>query len=397
MAGKHAAVAGIIGLAVGSLFGGATEHHRTPPSTTEQAAPHGGASGDAAGTPLAVRPFEMPVEGAKWQLFQPIYDMDKAALGVPLLAPREVHIANYMQRVQWLRSVLTDSRGEDLSGRHLGDHPRTAEELGRLQYLELVRSWAMATPFGDAEQSILVRRGVPGVAENMSWTDRANGDDWPWLADTMTGGLRMQNVLDLVTKVIEAGVPGDYIETGVWRGGNSVYARAILDAFGETSRVSYVCDSFAGLPPGERKLHEGDAGWNVDHDWLSVPAEIVAENFHRVGLLSENVVFAKGFFNETMPQLRLRVKHFSVIRFDGDIYESAVDVLYNLYDKLSLGGYVIVDDWTGFPAADAIRDFFRVHDVPLPKIHEIDRLSAWFQKKMHFEIDYKRYETSNFK
>jgi hypothetical protein len=30
--------------------------------------------------------------------------------------------------------------------------------------------------------------------------------------------------------------------------------------------------------------------------------------------------------------------------FQGDMYESTVDVLYNLYDKLSVGGYVIMDD-----------------------------------------------------
>ena len=49
------------------------------------------------------------------------------------------------------------------------------------------------------------------------------------------------------------------------------------------------------------------------------------------------------------------------------MYESTVDVLYNLYDKLAIGGYVIIDDWFGFPARTACEDFFEVEsawDIP---------------------------------
>lgn len=61
-----------------------------------------------------------------------------------------------------------------------------------------------------------------------------------------------------------------------------------------------------------------------------------------------------GFFNDTMPVVRQVLDRVSVLRLDGDMYESCVDILVNLYDKLSVGGYVIVDDWKGFPCEVAV-------------------------------------------
>ena len=79
------------------------------------------------------------------------------------------------------------------------------------------------------------------------------------------------------------------------------------------------------------------------------------------------------------------------------MYESAVDVLYNLYDKLSLGGYLIMDDWFGFPSRTAVEDFFRVHGQEMPDIIAIDNLSAYWKKTKDFEINYERYEKADFK
>jgi hypothetical protein len=79
----------------------------------------------------------------------------------------------------------------------------------------------------------------------------------------------------------------------------------------------------------------------------------------------------------------------------GDMYESTVDVLYHLYDKLSIGGYVIMDDWFGFPSKTACEDFFVVHGIQ-PQIIAIDKISAYWQKTEHVQIQYWRYEQSKF-
>lgn len=78
------------------------------------------------------------------------------------------------------------------------------------------------------------------------------------------------------------------------------------------------------------------------------------------------------------------------------MYESTVDVLYNLYDKLSIGGYLIMDDWFGFPSKNACEDFFKVHGIN-PEIIAIDSLSAYWQKTEHVDIQHWRYAQSKFK
>ncbi len=78
------------------------------------------------------------------------------------------------------------------------------------------------------------------------------------------------------------------------------------------------------------------------------------------------------------------------------MYESTVDVLYHLYDKLSIGGYVIMDDWFGFPSRTACEDFFAVHHDIQPEIIRIDNLSAYWKKTDHIQIQYWRCEQSKF-
>jgi hypothetical protein len=78
------------------------------------------------------------------------------------------------------------------------------------------------------------------------------------------------------------------------------------------------------------------------------------------------------------------------------MYESTVDVLYHLYDKLSLGGYVIMDDWDNFPSQFACLDFFAAHKFD-PDIVRIDKVSVYWQKRVEIKVQYWRYEKSAFK
>ena len=78
------------------------------------------------------------------------------------------------------------------------------------------------------------------------------------------------------------------------------------------------------------------------------------------------------------------------------MYESTVDVLYNLYNKLSIGGYVIMDDWFGSPSRTACLHFFEVHGIH-PTIIPIDQLSAYWKKTENVDIQYWRYHKLDFK
>ena len=115
-----------------------------------------------------------------------------------------------------------------------------------------------------------------------------------------------------------------------------------------------------------------------------------------MSLLDHNVIFVKGFFINTMKHLKTIVESVAVLRLDGDMYQSTVDVLYNLYDKVPIGGYVIIDDWVIPPCKQAILDFFSVHGKSLPEIVDIDKTASYWQKKEALEVQYWRYEQGQF-
>jgi len=207
---------------------------------------------------------------------------------------------------------------------------------------------------------------------------REVGRDWPADAETMVGLKRLANVRECLESVIADGVPGDFIETGAWRGGTCIYARAILAAHGVTDRVVWVADSFEGLPAFDGRF-EADAGdqhhTKVD---LAISVEMVEANFRRYDLLDDQVKFLKGWFSDTLPTAP--IEQISVLRLDGDMYASTMDALDALYDKVSVGGYVIVDDYGAVKGcAKAIHDFRDARGIT-DEILEIDWAGVYWRK-----------------
>jgi hypothetical protein len=198
----------------------------------------------------------------------------------------------------------------------------------------------------------------------------------PW-AMTMIGLRRMDNLEMCVRRVISDGVPGDLIETGVWRGGATIFMRGILRAFGVTDRTVFVADSFQGVPAPDADRYPADEGMQL-HLWpLAVDADEVRANFERYGLLDDQVEFVEGWFRDTLPKLRDR--QWAVIRLDGDLYESTMDALDNLYDGLQPGGWLIVDDHDIIACRHAIADFRSKRSIDEPII-EIDWTGICWQK-----------------
>src|SRR5260370_42154744 len=113
----------------------------------------------------------------------------------------------------------------------------------------------------------------------------------------MIGVRRLENVRELAQRVIDDRIPGDFIETGVWRGGCCILMRGILAANAIKDRKVYAIDSFEGLPPPKPDLFPQDEDLNLHlHPELAVSLEQVQANFARYGLLDEQVVFVKGLF-----------------------------------------------------------------------------------------------------
>ena len=187
---------------------------------------------------------------------------------------------------------------------------------------------------------------------------RAESRDWPLEAETMIGLRRLDNLEACVTDVLHRKIQGDLIETGVWRGGASIFMRAILKVYGDTSRLVWVADSFQGLPPPNPERYPADKGdrlWTFSQ--LAISLDQVKANFAKYGMLDDQVRFLVGWFRDTLP--RLDANRFCRASIGRGIYESTMDALRNLYPKLSVGGYVIVDDYGAVPACKAAVDDFR--------------------------------------
>jgi O-methyltransferase len=207
--------------------------------------------------------------------------------------------------------------------------------------------------------------------------EREEGTDWPSYADTMIGLRRLDNLQDCIESVLRDQVPGDLIETGVWRGGACIFMRGVLRAHGVDDRRVYVADSFQGLPVPNAEKFPHDRG-DVHHllRFLAVSEEQVRKNFERYGLLDDQVVFLKGWFRDTLPNAGIGA--LSVLRLDGDMYESTMDALNALYPKLSPGGYCIIDDYVLPNCRKAVDDYRDAHGIHEP-VRAIDATSSYWR------------------
>ncbi|MCL4689496.1 MAG: class I SAM-dependent methyltransferase [Burkholderiales bacterium] len=188
---------------------------------------------------------------------------------------------------------------------------------------------------------------------------RSEGRDWPLFGFTMAGLKRMDNIQHCLGQVLADGVPGDLIETGVWRGGAAILMRGMLAARGVTDRTVWVADSFEGLPPPSAD-DRARAPKDPDHSqeaYLKVPLERVQENFRRFGLLDGQVRFLKGWFKDTLPAAP--IERLAILRLDGDLYSSTKDALDALGHKVSPGGFVIVDDYHAWEGCRQAVDEYR--------------------------------------
>lgn len=210
---------------------------------------------------------------------------------------------------------------------------------------------------------------------------RQHGLDWPARAETMVGLKRLDNVEHCIRSVLADGVPGDLIETGVWRGGSAILMRGALEALGDETRRVWAADSFQGLPPPSADAYPADAG--DDHhtyDELAVSLETVRRNFARYGLLDDRVRFLKGFFKDTLADAP--IERIAVLRLDGDMYESTMQGLEPLYPKLSPGGFCIVDDYHVVEGCrKAVEDYRRAHGI-VDEVQEIDGSAVFWRRAL---------------
>jgi O-methyltransferase len=238
------------------------------------------------------------------------------------------------------------------------------------RYLNLLEASLVGTLIEDKTMD-------PWSAGDFNPNRRLLGQDWPLHSFSMIGNIRMRNLRYACETVLLDGVEGDFIETGVWRGGACILMAGVLAAFEVHDRRIFVADSFAGLPPPDPENFPSDAGdQHHTYNQLRVSRADVEDNFRRFGLLGEHVVFLEGWFKDTLPQAA--IEKLAVLRLDGDMYESTYEALDALYHKVSHGGFVIVDDYFLAPCAKAVHDFRDRYGISSP-ILPIDGVGTYWR------------------
>lgn len=217
------------------------------------------------------------------------------------------------------------------------------------------------------------------VKPNVSKSERHDGMDLPRAAHSMIGRERMNQLQEAMETVVRENIEGDFIETGVWRGGSCIFMNGFLQANNITDRNVWVADSFEGLPAPNLEQYPKDYGdYLHTFDYLRVSLEQVQENFKKYDLLNDQVKFLKGWFKDTLPTAP--IEKIAIARLDGDMYESTMDGLVNLYDKVSKGGYIIIDDYGLPPCAEAVTDFRNHRNLKAP-ITKIDVFGVYWRKE----------------
>jgi len=143
-------------------------------------------------------------------------------------------------------------------------------------------------------------------------------------------------------------------------------------------KTVWVADSFKGLPRPDAKYAIEKDDHHYIFDEMVVPLETVKENFRKYGLLDNGVQFLEGWFEDTLPVAP--IKKLALLRVDGDMYSSTIQILENLYPELSVGGYCIIDDYGMIPNCRKAVDDYRMEHGIDEDIVDIDGEGVYWKK-----------------
>ena len=269
------------------------------------------------------------------------------------------------------------------------------------RYLELLKQCVLEEPYLDNEvRLIYLRRCLEGqeTFDRAVLLDierhrpemyqdylalRSDGrdvGDWPdniGFYHTMIGRQRLDNVHRCLDAIMADGIAGDLIECGVWRGGTVVFMRGYLAVHDLPDRNVWVADSFAGLP----KPSATDEGLDISRDvvpMLAIDRAKVEALFRCYNLLDERVRFLQGWFADTLPSAPFT--QLALLRLDGDLYSSTRDALMACYDRVTPGGFLIVDDYGAIPQCARAVDDFRAERHLTEPLRTIDWTGVYWRK-----------------
>lgn len=171
-------------------------------------------------------------------------------------------------------------------------------------------------------------------------------------------------------------IKGCVVECGTWKGG---MIAGIAELLNQQNRTYYLFDSFEGLPDVTTRDGEKASDWQKENDHNCQADEDFANRAMEISGATSYFIH-KGWFKDTLPHFDPK-EPIAILRLDGDWYDSTMECLDHLYDKVANGGIIIIDDyfaWEG--CAKAIHDFLSKRDS-LTRVREYMDTVAYLIKQ----------------
>ncbi len=184
---------------------------------------------------------------------------------------------------------------------------------------------------------------------------------------SMTTKVRMWSLLNSINYIYNNNIQGDFVECGVWRGGNLILYELLNQKYNLDKKV-FGFDTFEGMPmPGEHDFKYNNLSamdlYNrkvkIENNWCKSTLDEVKRN-----ILTEcsnvNVKLIKGKVENTLLVKENIPDKISILRIDTDFYESTKIELEILFPKLEKNGVLIIDDYGSYKGArKAVDEYFK--------------------------------------
>lgn len=187
------------------------------------------------------------------------------------------------------------------------------------------------------------------------------------LAYSMTTKIRMWTLINSINYVAKKGIKGDFVECGVWKGGNLMVFEILNKKLNLKKKV-FGFDTYEGMPTPS--IHDIKfSGWSAIENY---DKRLKSENGYCLATLDEvkkninfevpynNINLIKGKVENTLHLNKNLPDDISILRLDTDFYESTLVELEVLYPKLANGGILIIDDYGSYQGAKkAVDEYFK--------------------------------------
>src|SRR5262249_25963866 len=208
-------------------------------------------------------------------------------------------------------------------------------------------------------------RAQPGVYEELRRRRRAGASvkadrDNGFLPYATIGRRRLDHLEECLDVIRTESVAGDLVECNTGRGGAGIFSRGFLAAHEVPDRLVWVADEFRASPaPAKEALRADDTMADMQAD-----LNLVRDAFQRFDLFDERVRFLLGPLEATLPESG--IDSVALLRLGDGIGASAGDVLEAMYAKVSIGGYVVLDEYADPACAQAVQNFRAHHGIDAP-------------------------------